>query len=212
MSDEILDFHGPAPRGPDAKKWGITANKSVMKTVNPGPVAPPPQFIKPPPPKEAPVFVVPRMSNMPQEAYVPKVRRVVEAEIEEIAMRAQPFFKERYPRMTPEGTTTFLRSIINNNRWLFIRTAYSAGCAYVKQDVFEPLPVVVEFAIVSWSHSALGSGGIRIHREFIKWAESINAIEYWFGSANNTDLSAFAKRLGCEATNVQHVKKLPIQK
>lgn len=191
------------------KQIVLGPGKTTYKTLNPAPKAPPPQFIaaqEAPPP---PAFVVPKMSHMEQSSYVPKVRRVVEAEIEEIALRAQPLFNKRYPRMTKEGTIAWLRSIIYNNRWLFIRSAHAAGVAFCKQDVFEPLPVVVEFAVISWAPaSGLGNGSVLIYREMLKWAEDLKAIEFWFGSANEFDLTPFAKRLGCETYNMQFVKKL----
>lgn len=127
------------------------------------------------------------------------LRRVTEADFDELIGPSLSKFQERWPNLTAESTYLFCRSMLNNNQGLMIRTTNAWGAATFSRPFFEPFGIVSERFVVSIrnvSGEGLWSEPLAIYAAMRKWAISIGAAEWTFGSSTGMDLAPFAKRLG----------------
>lgn len=95
-------------------------------------------------PEPAP-FIVPRMGGVlgvPLAAA--KVRRVQEAELEDVLSWLLPRMQEAHPHLPPDGFNAFLRSHLFGPTSLLIRTANVVGLAVARYTLFDPTAPAVE--------------------------------------------------------------------
>lgn len=152
----------------------------------------------------------PRMSKytemrLPVEQ-LPKVRRIVEAEVEELCRGAIPLFKERFPNLELDRFVAFIKSNMHSNMFRFVRTDNAWGAANVRTTFFEPQLTVSELWVVKIKTSLRDP--LAIYADFVSWGRSIKAAEFHFGSMTGIDIKPFAEAIGFDKKHVSYAKLL----
>lgn len=150
------------------------------------------------PPKPTPAPYAPRMTEIQQislpEERLPRVRRVVEAEVGELCAKCLTLYQERFPRLELDAWVSYVRQALVRNDSRVVRTDNAWGMAQAVRTFYEPAPVVVDFGVMKLKTSL--SDPVAIYLDFENWARQIGAVEFRFGSMTGADLTPIAKRLG----------------
>lgn len=123
-----------------------------------------------------------------------EVRRVVEAEIDELMSWGMIRFRVRYPRCQPENVRPMLQLATRGGRMAFLRTDNACGMFYAEITPWEPELVVHEVFVVS--RKVVPREVLNLYKAGREWAREIGAVEYEFGSSTGIDITAIARRVG----------------
>lgn len=116
----------------------------------------------------------PRMIAVAEEPR-PFVRRITEADLDEIAWAATALL-DRWPRA---NTATWFRQLLYDGRSMFVRTDNVVALADFDRTPKEPGIVVCE-NFFRHNGNASGVEPIEIHKHFLEWAVSLGAVAYRF--------------------------------
>lgn len=127
------------------------------------------------------------------EAELPAVRRVVDAEVEELARKGLPFLQLRYPRLDIGSFTHFVRGALWRNTLRIVRTEDAWGAAEASLTIWEPNLTVRVLWLQRLSNSIVDP--MAILRDFEAWARNIRATKISMEDAPGINLSECAKVL-----------------
>jgi hypothetical protein len=171
-----------------------------------------PEKVVPTPLAPVPVWSVPKMSeiagiNFSSQRAAPGPRPVSEADFETLIPWSVEKMNGRFPRLTQESLVHWTRSSLKNPRIRIIRTDNAWGAAIAATTFFEPEITVSDIFVVA--QRATVDEALSIYRNFLQWAQGLNAVEVIFGSSTGVDISPFMKRLeGFSPKHMSFVRKL----
>jgi hypothetical protein len=127
-----------------------------------------------------------------------RVRRVTEADLDELIPPSIPQFQKRWPNLTEETTYVFCKSLLGTNQALLVRTDNAWGAATVARPFFEPQAIVSErwVASIRPATKGLSSEPLAIYHAIRDWAKAIGAAEWTFGESTGADLTVIAREMG----------------
>jgi len=134
------------------------------------------------------------------------VRRVVEAEIDQLMEWGLPRFLARYPRARAETIRPMLIMACRGGKLAFFRT--DDACALFTAEVtpWEPELFVYETFMVS--RISVPREVTRLYRAGMKWAIDIGACGFQYGSSTGVDIRKFAEKVGHDVAGQFFVKHL----
>ena len=127
------------------------------------------------------------------EAELPAVRKVIDAEVEELALKGLPFLQLRYPRLDIGSFTHFVRGALWKNTYRIVRTEDAWGAAEASMSIWEPNLTVKVLWLQRLSNSTVDP--MAILRDFEAWTRSIRATKFSVEDAPGINLSDCAKVL-----------------
>jgi len=122
------------------------------------------------------------------------IQRIQQPEVEGIALWLAPQLQPKLPRLTAQNFVVWMKAMLINPDWLFIRSHNTVGVASFTRTFYEPEGEVYEVGVVAKEPSAKDT--LAVYRAFEEWARTKKARKINMGSNLGADVTPFAKVLG----------------
>lgn len=143
---------------------------------------------------------------------VETVRRVNEAELDELLDWGLERFQQRYPRCSRESVLPMLRAATRGGKMYFCRTDDVCGLFFAEVSPWEPMLFVYEVFVVSRVVAAWQVK--KIYQAGRDWAKSIGACGYRFGVSTGikgVDFEPLAKSIGYTHTEAAFTLRFDVE-
>jgi hypothetical protein len=140
--------------------------------------------------------IVPKRETKAMSEYSSGVRRVVEAEIDQLMEWGLPRFQVRFPRAREETIRPMLVLACRGGKLCFLRTDNAAAIFVATVTPEEPELSVYEYLLAS--RISVPDEVAKLYRSGLKWAVSVGACSYTVGTSTGASIQKYMEQLGRE--------------